>query len=162
MVQPLKRLDRLVGLRSTRVVRVDARVANHTFSVDDVACGQRQRPAVVAVRGLEIDAEPFVRFTQVVRKLKAQPVLPGYPILLVVKNLEAEPVLLNEVSTEARQLGRDGEQRCSSGDDTVSRFVQSIQLRFAVGSPMTAEESNDERTGFECSEQLDRNRLAVG
>ena len=64
-------------LRSPCVVRVDARVANHTLSVDDVACGQRQRPAVVAVRGLEIDPERLVRFTHVVWKLVAQPVLPA-------------------------------------------------------------------------------------
>ncbi|PHS09646.1 MAG: hypothetical protein COA89_02180, partial [Acidithiobacillus sp.] len=75
---------------------------------------------------------------------------------------EPEPVLLDEILTEARQLRRDGEQRCSGVDDTVSRFVQSIQLRFAVGSPMSAEERSDERTGFECCEQFDRYRLAVG
>ena len=158
----MKRLDRLVWLRSTRVVYVDARVANHAFSVDDVAGGQRQRPAVVAVGGLEIDPKPSVGFTQIVWKLKAQLVLLGNPIPLVVEDLEAEPILLDEILTEARQLRRDGEQRCSGVDDTVSRFVQSIQLRFAVGSPMSAEERNDERTGFECCEQFDRYRLAVG
>ena len=65
----LEGLERLLGLGTARVVCVHPGVADDTTRVDDISGRQRQRPAIVSVRGFEIEPESPVRLAKIVGKL---------------------------------------------------------------------------------------------
>ena len=86
----------------------------------------------------------------------------GDPVSFVMENLETEPVLFDELAAEARKLWRDSEERRTRGDETIQRLVESIQLRIAVGSPVTAKKRENDRAFSEPLAQAKGGRLTVG
>jgi hypothetical protein len=106
------------------------------MSVDDVTGGKRQGPAVVSVSARNVQTKLHIELSQIFWKKPPQSVSGGGGVAAVAKNFKLESEFFDKAPVQVDQLGGNGQDRRSRSRDPVMEFVQSIQLRVAVRSPV--------------------------
>lgn len=129
----------LVRFRPARVIGIDVDRAHDTRTVDDQPCRHRQGPAVLTVRLGQVDAETQVDRLQFRRYRKAQPEPRAIGIARIAQEVERQRVLAHHLEAARRRLRRECEQGRAERTQFIDDFLQSVQLRHAVGSPVPAE-----------------------
>jgi hypothetical protein len=134
---------------------------DHALAVQDIAGGKRQRPAVVAIAGRQIDTELQIERPEIFRQAPSQAVGGGSQVPGIAEDLELQLVLLDKAAVPVVDLGRDGDDRRAGFLDLIMYRVQSIQLCIAVRSPIAAVEGQRDRSRGERIRQRRRVALAV-
>ena len=145
LAQPLQVFDGFLRFRPMRVVGIDIRGADHATGVDYVARRHRQRPAVFAVVFGQIDTDAEIDVTQFGGHLKGQSELVRIGVTRISEKVEFQLVPFGHGEAVFSQLRRQRDDRRSGTLDFVCDFLQSVQLRIAVGSPAAPEDRQYDR-----------------
>lgn len=114
--------------------------------VDQKPRGHRHFPGVVAVESFEVDAETDIQFLEFFWQGEVQAKFFSIVAIFIRQYRKGELMLLHDLLRVFVQLGRNGDDRASQFFHLAMDFLQSFQLRIAIGSPDTAIENHGERT----------------
>ena len=126
------------------MIGVHLGASDDALGVDQKPCGHWQFPGVVTVESDEIDTETAVKLFEFCREGEVQAEFFSITVTLILQYRKGEPMLLHDLFGVFVQLRGNGDDRASQFLHLVVDFLQSCQLRIAIGSPDTAIKTDGE------------------
>jgi hypothetical protein len=145
-LQGLQSSHDLRRLQPVAVVDINESKHDDSLRIDDVGCGDRQDPAVIAALVRKRMAETCVEWPQLFGQIECDSIRLGRGSSHVAENRKCKLVLFGGGQALVRSLGRDGHQLRTEPPDFGSGALQSAQLEIAIGAPATAIKAHNYRT----------------
>lgn len=145
LAQRFYKIYNVTRLRPDGVIGMHLGASDDASGVDQKPRGHRQFPSVIAVESFEVDTETAIQFLEFFWQGEVQAKFFSIAVIYIRQYRKGELMLFHDLFCVFVQLGTNCDDRASQFLHLAMDFLQSFQLRIAIGSPDTAIENNGER-----------------